>query len=263
VPRVRRSLPLLAVLAVVLAGCGGTSRTASPGLGSRSSLTVARDDQRPDPRLAALSDAQVLAESRAAARAASSVRVRGSLTDDGARLAFDLRLAAGRGAVGTVRKDGDTVELVATGDTMYVRGTDAFYRSLGGPEVAAAIGRSWFALPAGTAALAGLESLTEMDRAFGGLFDRPADAWPRREWTHEGAPALAFPYDDQSGDGPLLIVSGRRPLYPLALTGGPDDPDDLRFTEWNRPVRVAAPTDVKTVDEIHRRFPDLALPRPA
>src|SRR5690348_1132592 len=104
--------PALALIltAVVLAGCGsGHQKAQSNGEASKPAN-------------------QVLANAKAAATSAPSAHVSGSIVSGGTPIKLDLSMARDKGAKGSMSTSGLSFNLVRIGDTLYIQGTDEFYK---------------------------------------------------------------------------------------------------------------------------------------
>ncbi|MEY9857496.1 hypothetical protein ABH935_003104 [Catenulispora sp. GAS73] len=104
---VRVGAALVAAVAA-LAGCGstGTNGVAKKGAGS------------------------IVATAEDAVLNASSVHIQGQFTSGAQQVALDLRLEKDKGASGTVTIGTEVIELLRVGPDVYVKGDQAFYRSV-------------------------------------------------------------------------------------------------------------------------------------
>ena len=101
----------LALCALAIAACGSSS---SSGNGE-----------------AAKSANQILSDAVSAAQGASSVRVSGSITDNGQPVSVDLKLVNGKGGSGSMTIQGAPVQIVDVNNTLYMNGSDAFWNKVG------------------------------------------------------------------------------------------------------------------------------------
>jgi hypothetical protein len=103
-----RLITTAALATVLIAGCGGSEPAAS---------------------LADLSAQQIITRTKAAAKAAVSVRIRGAMTGDaGTPIKLDVSLA-GTGSAGTIHPaNGAGVKFLVIGRTAYLQFSDAFWR---------------------------------------------------------------------------------------------------------------------------------------
>ena len=104
---VRAGAALVAAVAA-LAGCGstGTNGVAKKGAGS------------------------IVATAEDAVLNAASVHIQGQFTSGSQQVALDLRLEKDKGASGTVTIGSEVIELLRVGPDVYVKGDEAFYRSV-------------------------------------------------------------------------------------------------------------------------------------
>ena len=135
--------PVLGLLfaAAVLGGCGSSSS----GNG-----------------VAAKTPAEIVAATKLAADAASSVHVSGSIVSGGAPITLDLDLLAGKGGRGRLSESGLSFELIQTGGTVYIKGSPAFYSHVGGAAAAQLLRGRWLKAPATSGNFVSLASLTDL-----------------------------------------------------------------------------------------------------
>ena len=112
---------LLTLTLVLVAGCG----------------TAAPDPDQGTNGIGRQSPGTIVAEARAAALAASSVRLSGSVVSGGAAYRLDMLLSAD-GGTGKVSNAGRTFELLRVGSKLYVKGDAAFYADAGASAAGAA-----------------------------------------------------------------------------------------------------------------------------
>ena len=105
---------------------------------------------------------EILAASQLAADAAGSVHVAGTIISGGTPIALDLSLLAGSGARGRISEQGSGFEVIRTGETIYLKGSEALYRQVLGASAARKLAGSWLKAPANSPGLASLASLTDL-----------------------------------------------------------------------------------------------------
>jgi hypothetical protein len=213
-----RRLPLAGLaLVALLAGCGG----GSSGNGEASK-----------------SASQILADSKAAAKDASSVHVHGTIVSDGRPLKIDLRIDGSKGGKGTLTINGSNVDLVRIGDTAYIRGSEAFYRQVAGPAAAALLKGKWLKASAKTGDLASLADLTAMGTLFNQALKPEGSISKGGESTVDGQKVIAIKDADR---GTLYVATTGDPLpieitRPSGSSGGA-----VHFDDWNEDVALEAP----------------------
>lgn len=211
----RRSL-VAALLLLALAGCGG---------GSKSNGEAGKPA------------AKVVADAQHAAASASSVHISGHIVDNGTRVAIDLLLVKGKGGKGTMSGGGVSLQLVRVGNTAYVKGSDAFLRSVAGASVAEALHGRWLKAPATTGPFAALTQLTDSRKLFGSALGQHGKLANRGETTYQGQKVVEI---DDTTEGGTLYVAAQGTPYPVALTGSKQQ-GSLRFDRWGEAASIVAP----------------------
>ena len=201
---------------LLLAACGGSS---SNGEASKTA-------------------AQVVKDAVAAASAASAVHVSGKITSSGTPLQLDLHLAGSKDAKGSISENGLRFDLVRVGDSAYIRGSDAFYRKLGGGGAVALLHGRWIKASATSGQFGQLGQLTDLKALFAAVSGGKRTLVNKGETTYAGKKAIEI--DDTSHDGKLYVAATGKP-YPLALVGGGANSGTISFDGWNESVSIAAP----------------------
>jgi hypothetical protein len=218
-----RLLPLLSsgvvplIAAGALTGCGGGAATAN-GVATKPA-------------------AEVVADAKAAADAATSVHVSGSLVSNGSPVTLDLDLLAGEGGRGQVSEDGLSFELIHLGETVYLKGSPAFYQHLGGATAAQLLQGRWLKAPATIGSFASLASLTDLRR----LVDMAVaiNGTPVRVGTTTVGGHTAVGVTNSAKGGTLYVATTGQP-YPIALTEAGSS-GRLVLDRWNEPLSLTAP----------------------
>ncbi len=229
-----RLSPLLAtglgiVLGALLAACGD-SPAKSNGIGAHS----------PE---------QIVAAAKAAADGASTVHVTGSVSSEGKPLDIDLELVAGQGGRGHIAVDGLGIDIVNTAGSLYVNGSDAFYRRIAGPAAARVLRGKWLKAPptagnfAPLASLTDLRTLLDTTLASHGALQRGAST------TAGGREVIAV--KDVSKGG-TLYVSARGAPFPVEISKAGQGGGRISFDRWNKPVSISAPANAINIRQLHR-----------
>ena len=133
------------VLVVLLAGCGGGSSSSSSGSS--------------DNGVSSKSPADILTATKVVANGANSVHVAGSIVSDGSPITLDMNLLAGKGGRGKLSESGLAFELIAVGKTVYIKGSPAFYKHIGGSAAAQLFQGKWLKASATDSDFASLSQL--------------------------------------------------------------------------------------------------------
>jgi len=105
---------------------------------------------------------EILAATDAIATAATAVHVSGTIGGVATPITFDLDLVAGRGGRGQLSESGFGFELIQLAGTVYIKGSSAFYRHIGGTATAQLLEGKWLRAPTSDAEFASLGALTDL-----------------------------------------------------------------------------------------------------
>jgi hypothetical protein len=226
----RASALALVLTAAFLAGCGSSSsKAAKPN--SEASKPAAR----------------VLADAKAAATSASSAHVSGRITSNGTPIKLDLTTARGKGAKGSMSTNGLSFDLVRIGDTVYIRGSDAFYKHFAGAGVAQLLHGKWLKAPATHGRLQSLAPLTSLGALFAGISAHHGKLSNDGKTTYKGTDVVAI--RDTSDDSKLYVAASGKP-YPVAIVGGKKgESGAITFDDWNKSVSLSAPSGAVDISQ--------------
>jgi hypothetical protein len=211
----RRSIVGLTIV-LVLAGCGGGS--SSNGEAKKSAQEVVTDAQQ-------------------AAVNASSVHVTGHIVDNGTPLTLDLTLVKGQKGKGTLSEQGLTFELVRVGDTVYIKGSDAFLKKFAGAGAATLLHDKWLKGSATSGQLAALAPLTDTAQLFKSALGNHGTLANKGETDYQGQKVVEI--DDTTQGGKLYVAATGDP-FPIALRGSKQQ-GSVDFSDWNGGATVEAP----------------------
>ncbi len=217
VAHIARRLPIgLLALVAVLAGCGGSKSNG--------------EAEKPA--------AQVVADAKAAALAAKSVHVAGSITDAGQPLTLDLDLARDKGGKGTMSESGLAFEIIRVGDRAYIRGSDAFLKKFAGAAGAQLLHGKWLQGSATSGDLSALAPLTDIGKLMNGALGGHGKLRNAGETQYKGQKVVAI--EDRTKNGTLYVAATGTP-YPVAIVGDKSQAGTVTFDNWNESVSIVAP----------------------
>jgi hypothetical protein len=219
--------PVLAITLVALAGCGKSGSS--------------------DNSIASKSAGQIVSESKAAADAASAVHVSGSLKSGTTPVTLDLNLVADKGAQGEISQNGASFKLILVGNTAYISGSPAFYRSLGGSAAAQLFKGKWLKASATSGEFASFKQLADMRQLIDTTLASHGTLVKGATTTLGGQPVIAV--TDTAKDGTLYVASTGKP-YPSQISKGGSESGKIAFDRWNRPVTIAAPANAVDLSEL-------------
>ena len=220
------ALPTLALLAL-LTGCGGSS---SSGNG-----------------IASKSPQQILEATKTAAKSAASVHISGSIVDEGKPISLNMELLAGKGGKGQISQEGFSIQLIQTGGAVYINGSSAFYKHVGGGEAARLVQGRWLKAPANSGELASLASLTDLSKLIDTALASHGTLAKGSTSTIQGQPAIGV--KDTSKGGILYVATSGKP-YPLEITKEGKESGKVVLDRWDKPVTLTAPAGAIDISKL-------------
>jgi hypothetical protein len=218
----RASTLALILAAALFAGCGSSSTDAKA------------NDEASKPPIS------VLADAKAAATSASSAHVSGSIKSGGTPITLDLTTARNKGAKGSMSTSGFKFDLVRIGDTLYIRGSDEFYKHFAGAAVAQLLHGKWLKAPATEGRFKSLAPLTNIGALFAGISSQHGKLANDGKTTYKGQDVVAI---RDTSDGSKLYVAATGKPYPVAIVGGKKNQSGtISFGDWNESVSLSAPS---------------------
>ncbi len=196
-----------------------------------------------DNGVAAKSAKEILQASKAAAISASSVRVVGTSKVRGSSFAINARLARGS-ARARVSLLGLDYEVIRIGNTVYLKGSQAFYARLSttlGKTLHVPKG-TWLKAPASGGPLGELAALTDLPKELNLILSTSAYLTKGASTTIDGQKAIAIKEKAKLYEGTLYVASTGKP-YPIELLkSGGRERGRTRFSGWGRGVSLRAPS---------------------
>jgi hypothetical protein len=205
----------VSLAAVLLAGCGGGSKTNG-------------EEKKPAN--------QVVADAQSAAAAASIVHVVGKGVDNGQPLKLNLWIADGKGK-GHIEESGLAFDVVRIGNSVYIRGSDAFWKRFAGAGGVALLHGKWVKAPVSNGEIAAIAPLTDKAKFFKAILAQHGKIQNKGAVDYKGEKAVEIRDTTQGGS---LYVANTGTAYPLAVEGGASQ-GNVTFSEWNAAEPISAP----------------------
>lgn len=235
-----------ALLATGLLLAGGTTACSSNDSGGGDSSPTNQSEATAN-GVADLKPEQILKKAKTAATSASSVKVTttsGEPTASAAPQAADLDLTlSDKGAQGSITQAGTgTVEIIATADTVYIKGDDDFNKSYAGDEAADLLAGKWIGIPSDQPDAQAFAQFASLKSFFESLLT-PSSQMEKVDTENIGG-TEAVGLKTQAGT--LWIATTGEP-YPVQIDqeGGSGR---VTMTDWNADVTVTAPDPEEVVD---------------
>ena len=214
------------LLAVALAGCGGSS--SGNGVASKSAD-------------------QIVAAAKAAAVGAAAVHIAGSIVSEGKPLKIDMQLVKGKGGRGRITLEGVSIDLVRVGGSVYINGSQAFYRRVAGAAAAQLLQGKWLKAPENSGNFASLASLTDLEKLMNTTLSSHGTLSRGATKTIGGRQAVAV--NDISQGGTVYVATSGTP-YPLQLSKDGSGGGKIVFDNWNRSVTLTAPANAININQL-------------
>lgn len=219
------TISAVCLTAATLAGCGSSSTN---GVESKS-------------------PAEIVSAAQKAAEEAKSVHVTGSVSSAGTKLAINLKILQGTGAEGTISEGPLSFDLIRVGDSVYLKGSAAFYEHFAGGEAAKLLQGRWLKAPATRGEFAPLGSLTDIPQLLTTVIGQHGSLQKRGTSTVDGKKVVAV--RDANTGGVLYVATTGKP-YPIQLTKTGGTGGKVTFESWGAPVSIAAPSDSIDIEKL-------------
>lgn len=216
----------LALLTGLLGGCGSSSS----GNG-----------------VAAKAPTDIVAAAKVAADAANSVHVSGSIVSGGSPITLDMDLLAGKGGRGRLTESGLGFELIQTGGTVYIKGSPAFYRHIGGTAAAQLLQGKWLKAPTTRKEFASISSLTDLRQLVDTTLSNHGTLAKGGTKTINGQKVVGV---TDTGKGGILYVAETGQPYPIEITKGGAGGGTITFDRWNESVTLTAPANAIDITQL-------------
>ncbi len=237
----RSRTPVAVAAAALLVLTGASACSSSTSTSTSSSSSAAPSAEATPNGVQDLDAKQILEKSRAAAGAASSVKVVVVQDNQGTEVRTDLTLSD-QGSTGTLgQPDGQNVEVIGTPDTIFVKG-GPFAQSLGA-ENAAALEGKWLSIPKDNPAAQSFAGLSSVKEFVDTTLATPEDLKKLPPKDVDGTQAVGL----ESAQGTLWIATQGEP-YPVQITAPKGQSGALTLSDWNAPVTITPPPADQVVD---------------
>jgi len=223
--------PALALLlaALLVAGCGGHSKSAS----SNGEASKSAD--------------KILADAKAAADSASAAHVSGSIVSGGTPITIDLSMGKNK-ANGSMSTSGLEFDLIRIGDTAYIKGSDDFYKHFAGSAIAQLLHGKWLKASIVSGRYASLAPLTSISLLFGKVASNHGKLANDGTKTYQGQKVVEI--RDTADNSKLYVAATGKP-YPVAIIGGKKNQSGtISFDDWNKSFSVSAPKNALDISKL-------------
>ncbi|MGW2704406.1 hypothetical protein [Streptomyces sp. NPDC001340] len=231
--RTRRAALLSAACALAVTGAmvlSGCSSSEDPDAGTNG--------------VGKLSPDQIQTKTRAAADAAPTVRLSGTVVTSGRTYKLDMRLKAD-GGTGSVTSQGATFGLLRVGKQLYLKADADFWSHDGDTGAAGKLNGKYVKVPQGDPAYKKFSGFTDKAVLLDGLLTLHGKLATDGHHDQSGTRTIRITGD--AGSGGTLDVSLQGKPYPLRLVRA-GSAGTLSFSDWGKDFTVTEPAKSETVD---------------
>lgn len=242
-----RVLFAVSAAALVAAGCGDSSDTPAAS-GSGSATASASASAGGGDNIADLPATEILTKAEAALKAAPSVHLKGSGSSEGQTFEIDMRYGEGQKAIGSITSAGQKIELIRSGQTVYMKADAKFWQSTAGAEAAKLLGGKYLKAPLTDQRVAALAEFTDKDQFTSQVLKPDGTVTKGEKKTVNGTEAIGLKSSGSSGGGTLYIsTKDSLPLQIVPEASG-KDVGQLDFLDYGETVDVQEPPAAQVID---------------
>ncbi|CAM5232275.1 MULTISPECIES: hypothetical protein [Streptomyces] len=235
----------LAALCLAAAATAGLTTGCQPGQDSA--------DSKPKGPFAGLSGGQIAERALKATTDATSVRLKGRVTDDESKGVIDLDMAINHAGecAGTMSMGGEgKADLIKTGSTVYMKYDEAFLRAQSKGEskedTQAAVDMlagKWTKMAVKGQDAKDIASFCDLDSVLGDLSDGGTAGTTRGRTTRvDGTPAITLHEKDGKERYTAYVATEGKPyLLRVDSVSGGKQPEHLSFVDYGKPVPARKP----------------------
>jgi hypothetical protein len=195
--------------------------------------------------VASKSPQQILTAVQSAIQTVKSVHVSGSIVSGGQPITLDLHLLTGKGGEGQMSVAGLGVQVVSVNQTIYIKGSQAFWRHFGGTAAAQLFQGKWLKAPA-SGSFGSFAQLTNLSALFGKIASTHGVLKKGQTTTINGQPAIAI--TDTTQGGTLYVATTGQP-YPLVISKSGSGGGKITFDQYNQSVTLTTPKNAVDISQ--------------
>jgi len=236
-------------VAIALAGAGVLTFAGCGGSGTKPATPPPTTTAAATSSLAGLTADEVLAKTKAAAQSATSVRVKGDLSDSGQSIMIDLKLAGVARGSGTVVQDGGRIDLVRDGNDIYFKADEKTLSKTvaqGDAQIVKLIAGRYIKATVTTPGFDSFAGLLDLVEFVKGVLS-PDGKVSRVEGKPVSGVATVGLKDNAAQGGGVLYVADTGEPFPLRIepasgSGG------VTMSDWNTNITITVPPADQVID---------------
>jgi hypothetical protein len=190
---------------------------------------------------------QIFSDAKSATESASSVHISGRVTSGSDEVGLNFVDSSVRGG-GTLSINGASFQLILSGKSVYLKGSEATMSKLAGGDKAAGqlLGGRWLQTTTQNKDFGSLARLFDLPKLIAGI--QPQGVLKKGSIsTVDGQSVVAL--TDTSRQATLYVADSGRP-YMVELVGGPKEPGIITFAQYGSAKPPAIPTGAINLDQL-------------
>jgi hypothetical protein len=244
--RTTTALSLIAAVSLALTACGSGKPETAGGDGKGTA------EQAP---FADLSGPEIVAKALKATKNASSLTLKGDVPDGKDTVKLNMALDRAGNCAGSIGMSGGNADIIKTGDTVYSKFDEALLRSEseGEPKsetdaVVDMLAGRWMKTDADSDDAKEMTAFCDLDELLAEFDGTGSAARKGKATTLDGTPAFTLTEADGKDRYTLYVATEGKPYLLRIENTTAKQPDDLSFTDYDKPVPATPPADKDIVD---------------
>lgn len=207
-------------------------------------------DSKPKGPFTGLSGGEIAERTVDATRGATSLRLKGKVPDkeSGGTIRLDMALDKKGDCAGTISMDSGNMELIKTGDTVYLKFDEALLRAQSGgaseeetSAVVAMLAGKWAKTSATGPDAKDFAGFCDLDTVLAEFEDVRSDASRGQTTSVDGTPAIVLNEKDGKDRYTAYVATEGKPYLLRVVSKSAKDPGDVTFSDYNKPVPAEQP----------------------
>jgi hypothetical protein len=236
-------------VAIALAGASVLAFVGCGGSGTKPATSPATTTAAATSSLEGLTADEVFAKTKAAAQAATSVRVKGEVADSGQSIAIDLKLAGVARGSGTVIQDGGRIDLVRDGNDIYFKADEKTLSKTvaqGDARIVKLIAGRWVKATVTTAGFDSFAGLLDLVEFVKGVLSPDGKVSRVDGKMVSGVTTVGLKDNAATGGGVLYVADTGEP-FPLRIEPG-SGTGGVTMSDWNTEITITVPPADQVID---------------
>ncbi len=188
-------------------------------------------------------------------RALKSVRVSGSVTEQGSRMELQLAMDSQGQCTGSMTLNGGTVKMISTRTSLLIKADESFYRAQASSDqprgetdaAVALLADRWVKTTSKDPSVKKLADSCDLAKLLGSFKESPL-ARKGNESSMNGAPSMVLITPGAEGSLETWHIATRGKPYLLRTVAGGATPAEMELSGFDKPLTLDVPADADVID---------------